>query len=443
MIDGEHYLPVIEDALAVLRNDYNYEVLAAVFVGGTEKIQLEKNFDRLDLPVIIETDPLKGVKTALDRYSPEWVLDLSDEPVVGYKERFRFASLVLSYGISYAGADFEFRAPIFHDAAKKPSISIIGTGKRVGKTAVSAYCARELKQSGFSPATVAMGRGGPEKPAIIRGEHALTPQFLLDVSKRGMHAASDAYEDALMSRISTIACRRCGGGMAGAPFVSNVLLGAEMANKLEEELIIFEGSGASLPPVKTDACLLTIGAHQPLDYIDGYFGTYRILLSDLVVITMCEQPLSDPAKIAAIKAAVNQINPGIEVAQTIFRPQPLEPIRNRKVFFASTGPAQMNKIIKEYLETRFECEVVAISNNLANRRLLLEELNAERDRFDLVLTELKAASVDVVTQVGLDLGAKVVYCDNVPLPVNGDTDLSAAITVLAEKAKKRFKGDMK
>lgn len=377
----------------------------------------------------------------MEAFTPDWIVDLSDEPIVGYKERFRFASLVLSRGASYAGADFEFRAPVFQNIVKKPSVSIIGTGKRVGKTAVSAYFARELKQAGFAPVTVAMGRGGPKDPEVIRGEEALTPRFLLEISEEGKHAASDAYEDALMSRISTVACRRCGGGMAGAPFVSNVLAGAELANKLDERFVIFEGSGASLPPVKTDACLLTIGAHQPIEYLGGYFGPYRITLSDFVVITMCESPLSDSKRVDEICRVVKNIKPGIEVAKTIFRPNPLKPVTDRKVFFATTGPSSMNDTIKEYLEEKFGCEVAAISNNLANRKLILGDLDLWRGKFDRLLTELKAASVDIVTKIGLDSGIEVVYCDNIPVVVDGETNLSEAVLSLAEKAKERFGGD--
>ena len=35
----------------------------------------------------------------------------------------------------------------------------------------------------------------------------------MEQSEKGVHAASDHWEDALMSRILTIGCRRCGGGM--------------------------------------------------------------------------------------------------------------------------------------------------------------------------------------------------------------------------------------
>jgi cyclic 2,3-diphosphoglycerate synthetase len=54
-----------------------------------------------------------------------------------------------------------------------------------------------------------MGRGGPEKPEIVRGDLIkLTPEYLMEQSDKGVHAASDHWEDALMSRILTIGCRR-------------------------------------------------------------------------------------------------------------------------------------------------------------------------------------------------------------------------------------------
>jgi cyclic 2,3-diphosphoglycerate synthetase len=70
---------------------------------------------------------------------------------------------------------------------------------------------------------VAMGRGGPAEPEVIDGAAvALTVEDLLAWSRRGRHAASDHFEDAVLSRVVTVGCRRCGGGMAGEPFVSNV-----------------------------------------------------------------------------------------------------------------------------------------------------------------------------------------------------------------------------
>ena len=108
---------------------------------------------------------------------------------------------------------------------------MIGTGKRVGKTAISGYLARLLAREGFDPGVVSMGRGGPPQPEVIEG-HKLEvgSEYLLEALERGAHAASDYYETAALSRVTTVGCRRCGGGLAGEPFVSNVLEGAEIAN---------------------------------------------------------------------------------------------------------------------------------------------------------------------------------------------------------------------
>ena len=41
--------------------------------------------------------------------------------------------------------------------------------------------------------------------------------------------------------------------MAGAPFASNVLEGARLAASLEPDVVVFDGSGAAIPPIATSA----------------------------------------------------------------------------------------------------------------------------------------------------------------------------------------------
>lgn len=424
-----------------MERDHKHDILAVVFVGGTEKVTESSELRSLGFPVILEREAMAGVEEALGRYQPDLVIDLSDEPVVGYKERFKFASLALAHGVSYVGADFRFDPPLFHDVVEKPSISIIGTGKRVGKTAISAYFARELDKVGFSPCVVAMGRGGPTEPEVLHGaREEMTPEFLLKVSREGKHAASDYYEDALMSRITTVGCRRCGGGLAGAPFISNVLAGAKLANELEARLVIFEGSGAALPPVRTDACVVTVGAHQPLDYIDGYFGTYRLLISDLAILTMCESPMADKEKVRFVEAAARRANPDLKIIHTVFRPRPLHSVTGKRVFLTTTASPAVTQDLRDYLERECECEVVGVSTNLSNRKLLRKDLETARGKFTTLLTELKAASVDVVTDLGLSLGKEVIYVDNVPVTVGGDGDLRELLVDLAKEVTSSFEG---
>lgn len=438
MIDGEHYPPVVIDALAEIERR-GREIVGLVFLGGTEKILDAKQMSVYGHPVIAVESMVDGVNEAIDTWRPDRVLDLSDEPVVGYRERMTLASHILSKGVVYEGADFEFRAPTFNKLAAKPSLGVIGTGKRVGKTAVSAYACRELKAAGFSPGVVAMGRGGPAEPEVIHGDEIkLDAEYLYEQAKQGRHAASDHFEDALMSRIPTVGCRRCGGGLAGEPFISTVPAGAKVANQLDVDFLVFEGSGAAMPPIRTDKRVTVAGMNQPLEYIIGYLGPLRILLSDLVILTNCEESVSEK-EMSRVLDGIQEIKPGIEVITTVFRPVPLEDISGRSVFFATTAPGSAGPMLKEYLETEAGARVVGLSHHLSNRPLLRADLEGCTEEFDVMVTELKAAAVDVATAVSLDLGKKVVYCDNVPLTTDGQ-DLARSLVDLAGRAIDSFAG---
>ncbi|HET7590091.1 MAG TPA: 2,3-diphosphoglycerate synthetase, partial [Solirubrobacterales bacterium] len=205
LIDGEHYAPVVRDALAALP----YEVVGALLLGGVEKL---RGGDDYGVPLV----------ESIEEARPEVVVDLSDEPVLSPRERLAWASRALAAGARYEGADFRFEPPAFAPF-ELPSLAVIGTGKRVGKTAVTGHVARLLARD-RDVVVGSMGRGGPAEPVVA--EVAPTLDDLLALSRGGGHAASDYLETAALSGVVTIGCRRCGGGMAGAPYVSNVLEGA-------------------------------------------------------------------------------------------------------------------------------------------------------------------------------------------------------------------------
>jgi len=429
---------VVESALEEIKT-WGDEVVGIVFLGGTEKLS-SYNFEAFKAPVFKEKDYLKSVKKALLELQPEMVLDLSDEPILGYRERFQLASLILSMGVTYMGSDFRFDPPVFYDVVKKPSIALIGTGKRVGKTAISAYLARLLKANNYWPIVVAMGRGGPAEPEFLRGdEENIDPSYLLKAWKEGKHAASDYFEDALVSRVKTIGARRCGGGLAGMPFITNVRRAASMANTLNGKIVIFEGSGASIPPIKVNKTILTAAANQPLEYILGFLGPYRLYLSSLVVLTQCEEPLANPEKIRAITDGLKRIKPEVQVVWTRFRPRPLESIKGEKVFLVLTASSLIRDKLKAYVEEKFDCEVVGISTNLSNQELLKNELSLFADKCSLVLTELKASAVELVTRFALEKGLKIVYTDNEPETIGGDLPLDKALLNLSQEAIANYK----
>lgn len=422
LIDGEHYPAVTKWALRRIN------ARCAVFLGGGEKIESIEDLER-ELGIIIfrDADYLKAIKRAIKAFPIEEVVDLSDEPILTYEDRFRIASLLMLHGITYRGADFEFK-PKRMKRLKKPSIAIIGTGKRIGKTGVSGFVARTLKEVA-DPVIVTMGRGGPEEPEIIDGENIkLTPELLLEVVEKGGHAASDHFEDALTSRVLTIGCRRCGGGMAGFSFFDVVEKGVRIAETCEKNLIILEGSGATFPAIKADGYITLVGAHQKLEFIRGYFGPFRIGLADIAVITMAEEPMASDEKIEALKKAIHEINPEADIHATVFRPRPLENVDGR-VLLVTTSHAAMK--MAKYLEEVYGVEITGISTNLANRPKLREDLK-RFNNYETVLVELKAAAVDVVTREALSRGKKIIYMDNEPKNVDGK-DLKKAVLKLWEQ----------
>jgi cyclic 2,3-diphosphoglycerate synthetase len=450
LIDGEHYPAVVADALRQVAD--RFEFRAALFLGGAEKItteHLEREAESTyGLPVVFDADWCRGLARVIDDFEPEVVVDLSDEPVLGYEQRFRLISESLARDVGYVGSDFHFSPASSDRLCTSPSLSIIGTGKRVGKTAVSGFVARVLQEvvagRHGSPGVVvvAMGRGGPAEPEIVEGASAgLTIADLLACSRQGRHAASDHFEDALLAGVTTIGCRRCGGGMAGEPFVSNVAAGIELANSLNPGLVVLEGSGAALPPVGADARLLVAGAHQPLEHIAGYLGTYRLLISDALLLTMAEEPLASADKVCTVIERVKEVKPGMETIPVVLRPRPLESVKGRSVAFFSTAPPAQEMVLRRHLEEEWGCTVELFSTHLADRAALRADLGrTAMSRVDTVLTEIKAAAIDVVAEEAFARGLPVVPVDNVPVEATpGDAGrLKELVEELAGMAKNRF-----
>src|SRR3712207_7586246 len=143
-----------------------------------------------------------------------------------------------------------------------------------------------------------MGRGGPAPPEVIEGhEMEVGSAYLLEALARGSHAASDYYETAALSRVTTVGCRRCGGGLAGEPFVSNVVEGAEIANTLYTGVTVFDGSGAAIPPVEVERRVLVAVARQDPEDINGVFGAYRPYRVGLLVPPMSEESIAREGRV--------------------------------------------------------------------------------------------------------------------------------------------------
>jgi cyclic 2,3-diphosphoglycerate synthase len=390
VVDGEHYAPVVRDALAELP----YEFVAAVLVGGTEKLRGGEDYG---VPLAAD------LEEAVAAYAPELVVDLSDEPVLGPRARLLLASRALALGLRYMGPDFIFDPPRLAPFPL-PSIGVIGTGKRVGKTAVTTHLARLLARE-RDVLVVAMGRGGPPEPEVVETPPSL--EDLVRLSRTGRHAASDHLEVAALAGVPTIGCRRCGGGLAGVVASSNVADGAALAVERAPDVVVFDGSGAAIPPVAVDRRVLVVGpAQDPA----GYLNAYRVLVSDLAVVVHGDDDA--PERIRAVKE--------IPVVRVALRLHPLEPLEGRRTAVFATGAARTDEL---------EAEVVHVSRLLADRARLREEL----DRIDaeVFLVELKAAAIDVVAEAAIQRGVDLVLAGYELVPLPGEPDLDAALLALA------------
>jgi len=166
-----------------------------------------------------------------------------------------------------------------------------------------------------------------------------------------------------------------------------VVAGAELATSLAPRTLLFEGSGACVPPVQVDrtVCVAGAGAAEP-------FAEYRLLRADLVL--------------AAPGAAV-------EGFRFELRPEPTEAL----------PPGARVALFTTRAERCEGVEPVVSSTNLARREALAADLDrAAAERCDIYLTELKAAAVDTVAVRARAEGARVAFVRNRPVGLDGDLD---------------------
>lgn len=433
LVDGEHYPPVTRWALEVA-HERGHEVVAALMVGGIEKVDPGTMPDLGVRTWAAGPDRMAALAEAIDACNADVVLDLSDEPVLGYRERMELVAVALARGVPYQGADFRLDPPVTRRPVDAPSLAVIGTGKRAGKTAIAGQLARIAARRELAPVVVAMGRGGPPEPQVAEAG-SVDLERLVELVGEGRHAASDYLEDALTTGVTTIGARRAGGGLAGASYATNAAEAAEMAAARGGGLVILEGSGSVVPPVAWDAGVLVVPATAPAEYLGGYLGPYRLLMSDLVVVTMASGP-AGPENLPALRTHLQRFLGDARYIVTELIPVPLADVGARRVFFATTAPGAAAATQVEHLRSQHGCNVVGWSARLADRSGLAEDLDTAQE-YDVLLTELKAAAVDIGVERALARGAEVVFVDNRAVVVEGSVDLHAALSEVIDRALER------
>ncbi len=243
----------------------------------------------------------------------------------------------------------------------------------MGKTAVTSHLARLLARD-LDVVVVAMGRGGPPEPELVEASPSVAD--LIALSRSGRHAASDHLEVAALTGVTTIGCRRAGGGLGGAVFVSNVEEGARLAAARRPDVVVFDGSGAAIPPIDVDRRVLVVGRGTDSD---AYLNTYRRLISDVILSVGCDAE-------GAIRADLRVL--------------PLEPLAGRVAVFTA-GATDV---------AHLDADIVHVSASLADRTALRRELDGLDA--DTYLVEVKAAAIDVVAEHALVHDRRVVLAAN-------------------------------
>jgi cyclic 2,3-diphosphoglycerate synthetase len=160
----------------------------------------------------------------------------------------------------------------------------------------------------------------------------------------------------------------------------------------------------------------------PNEYLTGYLGPYRILRSDLIVITMSDGS-HEPKHLLPFRSHVRRLRADARYVVTDFQAAPLGEVRDKGVYLTTTAPPEAASKQINHLEGLHGGRVVGFSTSLADRRGLIEDLEAAGE-FDILVTELKAAAVDVACGRAVARGAGVVFLDNRPVTTGGDGELA-------------------
>jgi cyclic 2,3-diphosphoglycerate synthetase len=127
------------------------------------------------------------------------------------------------------------------------------------------------------------------------------------------------------------------------------------------------------------------------------------------------------------------------VVVTDFRTTPLADVAGRRAFFATTAPIGVAERQVDHLEATHGVEIVGWSARLADRAGLATDLGNAKD-YEVLLTELKAAAVDVACAHAVSRGLDVVFVDNRAVVVDGDADLGALFSRVQDLAIARAGG---
>ena len=437
LVDGEHHPDVARAALDKLEQQHVLE--AVLFAGGEEKVAgsvLADPAGHYGHDVTLPGTDVRATLRSLARAgAAEAVMDLSGDPVLDPDARMELAAVALHEGLAYHAPGALLTPPPADSpgTGKVPVVAVIGTGKRTGKTALGTHLASLLRDSGTETVVVSMGRGGPPEPVVVRAAERPGLERLLEIARAGGHAASDYLEDAVLAGVTTVGCRRCGEGPAGETFESNVLEGLSVALRERPAVVVLEGSGAALPPVRAHATICVTTAARAGAQALSHLGPLRLLRADLLVL-LGAAGLVPQARRQLYAGLARWIAPE-RIVSCALRPEPTEPIeQTAQVACFVTARPGAEAALRQSL-ARHGVEPRLLSTNLARRGDLARDVEAAvRDGCDVFLTELKAAAIDVVAEAAAREGIRVVFVRNRPVAEEGEPVLDRVLLDIVAEA---------
>jgi hypothetical protein len=237
----------IQAAIDYLKVEKRYRVLGAALIAEN----VPEGFS-LDVPYVAEAEAAAAVRRAAEEFKPRAVVDVTEAVLA---DRFLWANEALQLGLEVHGADFRLWPPAMRGGAM-PTVTFVGAGAAVGKTAAIVYFLEEIKTK-YKTAAVVLDLGGPSYPELVEpGGTASAAGQLLSQHRDGRAVGGDHNLLAAATGIPAIGCSFAGTGLTGVPL--NSLLGDAFVFAAEKggELVAVEGSGGAMPPAAGALCFL-------------------------------------------------------------------------------------------------------------------------------------------------------------------------------------------
>jgi hypothetical protein len=297
LCDAKFGAAPIQAAIDYLVVEKHYRVVGAAIVADG----LPEEFS-LDVPFVVEAGAPAAVKRAAAEFSPRAMVDLTESDL---EYRFVWANEALQLGLEVHGADFRLWPPALRGGAV-PTVTFVGAGPAVGKTAAIVSFLEEAKAK-RKTAAVVLDLGGPSYPEMVDGPgDAPAAGRLLSFHRDGRKVGGDHYLIATATGVPAVGCSFAGTGLTGVPL--NSLLGDAFVFAAEAggELVVVEGSGRAMPPTTGALCFLVNVRTEP-GKLRAFPFAYQLRRAAAVIATGFE-PSPDTRTVGNLEKAVKAAN---------------------------------------------------------------------------------------------------------------------------------------